>query len=312
MLAQVQQEYPDDVRIVYRHFPLIDKHDKAQLAAEAAEAAGAQGKFWAMHDLLFERQAEWAGADPAAFRKLLDGYAAELELDAQQFAAALDGGQFTTRVNEAYETAARTGIPGTPFLLYNGDPYQGPLSHWAFAALVKLEKLEDRQFQSPPPEVIDPFRRYTATLRMARGEIVIELFAEQTPITVNNFVFLARAGWFDGVMFHRVIPGFVAQSGDPSSTGFGGPGYTIRDEIVEGLQFDAAGYVGMANAGANTNGSQFFITLAAAPDLSGKYTLFGKVTRGLDVLTKITPRDPSADPESQPGDTIISVTIEER
>jgi len=312
VLAQVQQEYPDDVRIVYRHFPLIDKHDKAQLAAEAAEAAGAQGKFWAMHDLLFERQAEWAGVEPAAFRKLLDGYAAELELDAPQFAAALDGGQFTARVTEAYQAATRIGIPGTPFLLYNGDPYQGPLSHWAFAALVKLEMLKDRQFQSPPPEVIDPFRKYTATLRTARGEIVIELFAEQTPITVNNFVFLARAGWFDDVTFHRVIPGFVAQSGDPSGTGFGGPGYVIHDEIVEGLQFDAAGFVGMANAGANTNGSQFFITLAAAPDLSGKYTLFGKVVSGLDVLAKITPRDPSADPEAPRGDTILSVTIEEQ
>ena len=312
MLAQIQKEYPDDVRIVYRHFPLSDIHDKAQLAAEAAEAAGAQGKFWEMHDLLFEKQAAWVDASPAEFRKLLDGYAAELQLDAGQFSADLDGGKFAARVKDAYAAAVQIGLPGTPFVLYNGDPYQGPLDHWAFVALVKLERLKERQFRQPPPEVINPFRKYTATLRTARGAIVIELFAEQTPITVNNFVFLAQSGWFDGVTFHRVIPGFVAQTGDPSGTGFGGPGYYIPDEIVETLKFDAAGFIGMANAGPNTNGSQFFITLAPTPDLSGQYTLFGKVVGGLDVLTEITPRDPSADPEAAPGDQIISVTIQEK
>lgn len=312
MLAQVQKEFPADLRVVYRHFPLIDIHDKARLAAEAAEAAGAQGKFWEMHNLLFENQAAWAEVKPEAFRKLLDQYAAQLELDTRQFAADLDGGRFTPKVQAAYDAAAKIGMPGTPFILYNGAPYQGPQDHWAFVALIKLELLKDRQFAAPPPEVINPFKKYFATLHTVKGDVVLELFAEQTPLTVNNFVFLAQNGWFNGITFHRVLPGFVAQSGDPTGTGFGGPGYAFKDEIVEGLNFDAAGWVGMANAGPDTNGSQFFITLGPTPDLSGKYTLFGKVASGLDVLKEISPRDPSADPEAAPGDVITSVTIEEK
>jgi len=312
VLAQLQQEYPDDVRIVYRHFPLVDIHDKAQLAAEASEAAGAQGKFWKMHDLLFEQQAAWVNLPIADFRKSLDDYATQLQLDAAQFAADLDGGKFTPKIQSAYQTATGIGLPGTPFLLFNGVPYQGPVDHWAFAALVKLEKLKSRQFSAPPPEVIDPFKKYVATLHTARGEVQIELFAERTPLTVNNFVFLAREGWFDNITFHQMLPGLVALTGDPSGTGFGGPGYFIPDEIVPEFKFDAAGWVGMANAGPDTNGSQFFITLGPLPDLNGKYTLFGKVVSGLDVVQQITPRDPTANPEAPPGDVITKITIAEK
>jgi cyclophilin family peptidyl-prolyl cis-trans isomerase len=312
VLARIRQEYPDDVRIVYRHFPLPEIHDKAQLAAEAAEAAGAQGKFWEMHELLYNTYAQWVSLSPDAFRARLEEYARQIGLDLRQFSADLSRGKFTPQIQEAYHTAMGIPVPGTPFVLYNGEPYQGPLSHWAFDTLIKLEKLTDRQYPEPPPEVIDPFRKYTATLDTERGKIVIELFADQAPLTVNNFVFLAREGWFDEVTFHRVIPGVVAQTGDPSGTGFGGPGYYVPDEINPDLKFDAAGWVGMANSGPNTNGSQFFMTLAAANDLSGSYTLFGKVVSGLDVLQKISPRDPSADPEAPPGDLIKSVTIEER
>ncbi len=312
MLAQLHQEYPDDVRIVYRHFPLVDLHDKAQLAAEASEAAGAQGRFWEMHDLLFEQQAAWVNLPLADFRSLLDDFAAQLQLDAAQFAADLDEGRFTPKVQKAYQAAAGIGLPGTPFLLFNGVPYQGPVDHWAFAALVQLEMLEGRQYNAPPPEVIDPFKKYTAILHTENGDIEIELFAERTPLTVNNFVFLAREGWFDNNTFHRMLPGLVAQTGDPSGTGFGGPGYFISDEIVPEFKFDAAGWVGMANAGRDTNGSQFFITLGPLPDLDGKYTLFGKVISGLDVAQQLAPRDPTADPEAPPGDLILSVTIEEK
>ncbi len=312
MLAQIRQEYPDDFRLVYRHFPLIDKHDKAQLAAEAAEAAGAQGKFWEMHDLLYAKYAAWAELSPAAFRPLLTLYAQQIGLEAGQFSADLDHGKFTKPIQAAYEAAMRVPLPGTPFLLYNGEVYQGPISHWAFATLIKLERLKEREYTKSPPEIIDPFKQYIATLHTPKGDVGIELFAEKAPLTVNNFVFLARAGWFDGITFHRVIPGFVVQTGDPSGTGFGGPGYLIPDEINPDLKFDAAGWVGMANSGPNTNGSQFFITLAAANDLSGKYTVFGKVISGLEVLSKISPRDPSTNPEAPPGDMIEFVTIEEK
>jgi len=327
VLARIRQEYPDDFRLVYRHFPLTPIHDKAQLAAEAAEAAGAQGKFWEMHDLLFTEHDRWVNLTPEAFRALLNTYVQQIGLDPQRFSADLDSGKFAGRVQEAFVAATSIPLPGTPFLLYNGEPYQGPQSHWAFDTLIKLARLTDRQYGAPPPDVIDPFRQYAATLSTGTGEVVIQLFAEQAPLTVNNFVFLAREGWFNDVTFHVVKPSapsdcwkyqgpgdFIpfVQTGDPSGTGFGGPGYFIPDEINPDLKFDGPGWVGMANSGPDTNGSQFFITLGAMPELNGTHTLFGKVVSGLEVVANLTRRDPCFNLEAPPGDAIQSVTIEEK
>jgi cyclophilin family peptidyl-prolyl cis-trans isomerase len=129
---------------------------------------------------------------------------------------------------------------------------------------------------------------------------------------VNSFVFLARQGWFDGITFHRVLPGFVAQTGDPSGTSQGNPGYMFNNEIDPTLKFDQAGIVGMANSGPDTNGSQFFITYAPAPNLNGGYTIFGKVLSGMDVLEQLTPRDPQPGLSLPPGNKLIKVTIEEK
>jgi cyclophilin family peptidyl-prolyl cis-trans isomerase len=129
---------------------------------------------------------------------------------------------------------------------------------------------------------------------------------------VNSFVFLAKNGWFNSVTFHRVIPGYMAQTGDPSGTGLGGPGYFFKNEITTDLEYNKPGVVGMANSGPDTNGSQFFITYAPAPTLDGSYTIFGQVLNGMDVLEKLTPRDPSQGVNLPPGDKIISVTIEEK
>jgi cyclophilin family peptidyl-prolyl cis-trans isomerase len=164
---------------------------------------------------------------------------------------------------------------------------------------------------SKAPEMsIDPAKKYTATLQTAKGTMVIELLPQSAPITVNSFVFLARQGYFDGVTFHRVLPGFVAQGGDPTGTGSGGPGYMIPNEDSD-LTFDAAGVVAMANSGRDRNGSQFFITFAPLPSLDGGYTIFGKVTSGMEVALSLTPRDPSKDPKAPPGDKIQTVTITE-
>ena len=154
---------------------------------------------------------------------------------------------------------------------------------------------------------------------LSKGDIVIDLYGDLAPLTVNSFIFLARQDWYNGVTFHTVVNitagGVVTnyvQTGDPTDTGWGNPGYFIPDEINPDLTFDAAGWVGMANTGPDTNGSQFFITRAAMPQLNGKHTLFGKVISGLDVLARLTPRDPALDPEAPPGDIISSVTIEEK
>jgi cyclophilin family peptidyl-prolyl cis-trans isomerase len=247
-------------------------------------------------------------------RALLAEWALELVLDREQFLEDLDSAETMARVQTAYETARDIPLPGAPFLLFNGAPMhdEGLVNHYALSTLIRLELLKARQFDGPPPDIIDPFRSYQATLETEKGEIVIELYAERTPLTVNNFVFLAREGWYDGVTFHRVITGFAVQAGDPSGTGYGGPGYLIPDEFVPELRFDAAGWVGMVNVGPDTNGSQFFITLAAQPEFDGRYTLFGRVIRGLEVVESLTPRDPNVDAEAPPGDRILTIRIEEK
>jgi len=168
-----------------------------------------------------------------------------------------------------------------------------------------------RSWTVPPAMTIDPQKHYTATIVTDKGDITIQLYAAEAPRTVNNFVFLARQGFYDGVTFHRVIPGFVAQTGDPTGTGTGGPGYQFADEFNPALKHDAAGIVSMANSGPNTNGSQFFITYAPQPHLDGVHSVFGKVTAGMDVLQKLTPRDPAKNPNAPPGDRIRTVRITE-
>jgi cyclophilin family peptidyl-prolyl cis-trans isomerase len=131
-------------------------------------------------------------------------------------------------------------------------------------------------------------------------------------LAVNNFIFLVKQGWYDGVTFHRVLPGYIAQAGDRSGTGFGGPGYAFDNEISSFLTFDGPGVVAMANAGPGSNGSQFFITYTATPNLNGGYTIFGRVIAGMAVAQMLTPRDPSRALDLPPGDKILSVTIEEQ
>jgi len=161
--------------------------------------------------------------------------------------------------------------------------------------------MSPKQWASPPPMQIDPNRQYRARMMTSKGEIVIDLAARYAPKTVNNFVFLANEGFYNGVVFHRVISNFVIQGGDPTGTGRGGPGYTFEDEVdpkKNPLKHEA-GVLSMANAGPNTNGSQFFITHSPQPHLNGKHTVFGKVTSGMDVVNAI-----------RQGDQILNVTIE--
>ena len=148
------------------------------------------------------------------------------------------------------------------------------------------------QWSQPPAMALDPTKTYEAVISTAKGDITIHLHADKAPITVNNFVFLARQHFYDGVTFHRVIKDFMAQTGDPTGTGRGGPGYHFADEINPALEHDSEGVVAMANAGRNTNGSQFYITFGPTPHLDGGYNIFGKVTSGMDVLRKISLRDP--------------------
>ena len=154
-------------------------------------------------------------------------------------------------------------------------------------------------YSTPPPMTIDTSKQYTATIETDKGDIVLELFASDVPVTVNNFVFLARAGFYDGTTFHRVLLDFMAQGGDPTGTGSGGPGYSFADEFTKHTH--TTGALSMANSGPNTNGSQFFITYAPQPHLDNLHSVFGQLTNGMDVLKSI-----------KNGDTIIRITIKEK
>jgi len=166
-----------------------------------------------------------------------------------------------------------------------------------------------KQWNKPPEMKIDPKKKYTATLSTDKGDIVLELFADKTPKTVNNFVFLAGEGFYDGTIFHRVIQDFMAQGGDPTGTGTGGPGYRFADEFDPSLKHNKPGIFSMANAGPGTNGSQFFITHVPTPWLDGKHSIFGQVIKGMDVLMAILPRDPSK--AGAPAVKLNKVTIQE-
>jgi cyclophilin family peptidyl-prolyl cis-trans isomerase len=166
------------------------------------------------------------------------------------------------------------------------------------------------KWSAPPAMTIDPKKIYIAVFQTVQGEFRAQLFADKAPQTVNNFIFLARKGFYDNTTFHRVIPGFMAQGGDPTGTGMGGPGYAFADEFASGLKFDKEGLLAMANSGANTNGSQFFITYGATPWLDGLHTIFGQIVSGMEVVGKLTPRNPDDKPAFF-GDTLLSVTITE-
>ena len=166
-----------------------------------------------------------------------------------------------------------------------------------------------KQWSTPPAMQIDPKKKYKAHMETDKGILVIELFADKTPKTVNNFVFLSRAGYYDGVIFHRVIANFMVQGGDPTGTGMGGPGYKFGDEFDPSLKHDKQGILSMANAGPGTNGSQFFITHGPTPHLNNKHSVFGQVVEGLDVLMSIPARDPNN--RNAPAVKIVHVTIEE-
>lgn len=313
VLMQIQSEYPQDVRLVYRHFPLVTMHDKAAITTQAAEAAGLQDKFWEMHYFLFEKQSEWIGMTEGQFREWIIDQSKLLELDEVQFEKDMLSEEIAAFPEAAWNEGYNTGMPGTPFILINNEIFSNnfPLTEGNLRAIINLNLLEKRQFTTCPPMTIDTDKKYTATIKTEKGDIIIQLFPKQAPIAVNNFIFLTKNGWYENIIFHRVIAGFVAQAGDPSGTGYGTPGYAFINEISPELTFDKAGVVAMANAGPGTNGSQFFITFAPAPHLDGKYTIFGKVISGMEIAENLTPRDTQQD-LSQYGDKILTVIIEEQ
>jgi len=311
------ERYPDQVRLVWRHYPT--RGDALSLlAASGAEAAGAQGKFWEMHDTLLATRGEWFNATPTLFRELLTQYAAQSDVpDLAAFNAALDKKTYDAPLEQAIRAAGARGFRSSPALMLQNRPYRSDIDEFGLDSAVQLILLKEHQFSKQPPFEIDPNKRYRATLITAKGEVEIELFTQTAPVTVNNFVYLARQGWYDGITFHLVTPELV-QTGDPSGTGEGTAGYTIFDEADNGLTFDRAGLVAMASQRGvrNSGSSQFFITLGIMPPegYNGEFAIFGQVTKGMDVLRLLRERNPFdllRFPNPPPGDALLRVIITE-
>ncbi len=186
-------------------------------------------------------------------------------------------------------SAPETPVPASPTAASTGSTLAAATPTPAFTPAATSRLSGSRtSYSGLPAMTLDPESDYVANFRTNQGNFTVKLFAAQTPVTVNNFVFLAQQGFYDGLIFHRVIEGFMIQGGDPTGTGGGGPGYQFQDEIVAGLVFDAPGKLAMANAGPGTNGSQFFITVAATDWLNGNHTIFGEVTEGQNVVNAIS------------------------
>jgi peptidylprolyl isomerase len=187
-----------------------------------------------------------------------------------------------------------------------------PTSAAAAAGPTAAAVAPKKTYSAAPPMTIDPKKSYIATITTPRGDIVVKLRPDLAPETVNSFVFLSREGFYDGLTWHRVIPGFVAQGGDPEGSGLGGPGYTVKGEFTDKVLFDKPGILAMARPGndVNGNGSQFYITLAPTPNLNNQYTIFGEVTQGQEIVNGIPERDPSS--ATTPGEQIVKITITEQ
>lgn len=310
-IAELMRSYEGNIRFVFRPLPLTGILDKSDDAILAAYGADEQGKFWELYDLLFVKHAEWVNLSPGEFKGWLAREVPGVGIDANQLTEAMKADEAANRLKSAREAVAKLPVQAVPLIFINGSLQQYFLDYRSLSETVGLIMLGQKQFTDCPPFTVDASKQYIATLETEKGNIVIQLFPDKAPFAVNSFVFLARQGWYDGVTFHRVIPGFVAQAGDPSGTGRGNPGYFFKNETSD-LLFTKPGMVGMANSGADTNGSQFFITFAPASNLNGFYTIFGQVLSGLDVAEQLAPRDPSQGGFLPAGDKILRVTIEEK
>lgn len=311
-VTRLLETHPTELRVVSRNFPQMNTNDKAALAAQAAQAAAEQGKFWEMHNLLFAQQQNWVSLSVADFEQWLSAQASGLEMNVEQFQTDLKREDIVAGIQQDWESGQKIGLPGTPLILINGQIYTGPLDYNSLNDIIQLIVLGKRQYTSCPDVTVQRNKEYLATLHTEKGDVVLQLFADKAPMTVNSFLFLARSGWYDNITFHRVIPDLLAQTGDPSGTGKGSPGYYVITEIDPVLVFDKPGMVAMINSGPDTSGSQFFITYAPATQYNGQYTIFGQVLSGMEILKQLTPRDPQPGTDLPPGDQLISITIEEK
>lgn len=320
-LNDVQKLFPDDVRLVFRHRPFpVSFHDKSILAAQAMEAAGKQGKFHEFKNFMFDRQgrnpgnpehanlpddAFWSSVAKDDFDAWLEKNIGILELDPSQFFKDMYSKEIEKKVEEAADSADSLGINGTPKLFINGSEWQeNDRSVRVFSIYVQLIKNQKNEYDECAPTVIESGKNYSATISTTKGDIVVDLFADIAPTTVNSFVFLAQEGWYDGLPF-MATDEFVI-TGDPSDTGYGGPGYAYLDELSDDYASNIAGRL-VTFALPGMNGSIFFIIKNNLENPLERPT-FGEVVEGMDVVNALESREFVVEPAI---DRILSITINE-
>lgn len=317
-LDKALELYPDDIRLIYRHFPVLGGNDNGIVAAKAVEAAGNQGKFWEMHDFFFATQETWIDMDQETFAEYIWEQVNNLGMDIERFDLDVNSDQVSEKIAQHYDEALNFG-GAPPVVLVNGTTTPMYLETvqdffvWLDTLMIPYGRHIQRQlFNECPPMTIDPDDDYIATLHTEKGDIVLALYPDAAPVTVNNFIFLAEQNYYDDTPFYAVIEGFVAQAGDPSGTGWGTPGFLYGLEISPELSFERPYMLAMANSGPETSNSQFFITFSPLTFLNGQHTIFGEVIDGVDVLKALTIRDPEKDPLLPMSEMILDVTIEKQ
>jgi len=324
IIVAFQQQYPEDVRIVFRHRPFVETfHDKSILGAQALEAAGKQGKFNEFKNFMFERQAKnpnnpavadlpdgefWAGVSPDQFDEWMAERVPDLGIDAVQFLEDMFSAEIIEKIKQKMDEADSLGISGTPTLLINGSLWpEQQRSVELFSIYTELILGQEKEYDACPPTVIDESKEYSAVITTTKGDIEVDLFADQAPYAVNSFVFLAREGWYDNIGLF--VTDEFAMSGDPTETGFGGSGYIFLDENKEDLNFNEAGMLSTyARLGPGLNTSSFFISRTPLTGQDNR-SIFGKVTSGLDVLNQLTLLQDAAEGNL---DRVLSITITEK
>ncbi|HQK04925.1 MAG TPA: peptidylprolyl isomerase, partial [Anaerolineaceae bacterium] len=263
------------------------------------------------NELLYSRQPDWINLPADAFMDWVMKESPGYHIDAEQLKVNMENPAVMTRVKQVIEDATPLAISTTPVLFMNSLRVKTRLNAESMAELVEYFLLQKTAFTECPANTIDPQKTYLATFHTEKGNIVFELFPQVAPMAVNSFVFLARKGWYDNSTFFRVIPGYVVQGGDPSGSGLGGPGYVFSNEVDPQLRFNTPGLLGLTHTSGGMNGSQFFITYTALPELDGQFTIIGRVIEGVNVLNALRPRNPESDVILLPADRLLQVTIEE-
>lgn len=317
-LARTLESYPDDVRLIFRYFPILDGNDNGVVAAKAAEAAGRQGKFWEMHNALYTSRDQWRTIEPEAFGIFIYELVTELGLSPEQFDLDINSQETAALIAQHHDEALNfSDTP--PVVLVEGratPPYINTVEEffiWMETLMIPYGRhVKDNQFTECPPMTIDKEDNYTATLHTEKGDIVLALYPDIAPVTVNNFIYLAENDYYDNTPFYAVIEGYVAQAGDPSGTGWGTPGFFYDLEVSPELTFERPYMLAMGNSGPGASNSQFFITFSPLSHLNGKHTIFGEVIDGVDVLKSLTLRDPEKDALAPMSDLILDITIKKQ